>query len=120
MNRYVLPSLPPCLPPFPPTLLPSPLSFSPSLPPFLPPSLPPSLDSLLQQLYHIPELRAGLLGVDLAEEEEEEEGGEGGREGGRAMQRKDREVLFELQALFALLQTSEKKAADTLPFCQVR
>jgi len=58
--------------------------------------------------------------VDLAEEEEEEEGGEEGRKGGQERQRKDREVLFELQALFALLQTSEKKAADTLPFCQVR
>jgi len=55
--------------------------------------------------------------VDLAEEEEEEEEEE---EGGQERQRKDREVLFELQALFALLQTSEKKAVDTLPFCQVR
>ena len=118
MNRY---GSPPSLLPFFPSFLPFFQASLPSYhfpPPSFPPSLPPPDLSLLQQLYHIHDLRAGLLELDLAEEEKEE-GREGGKEGGQEKQRGDRKLLFELQALFALLQTSEMKAADTLPFCQV-
>ena len=75
------------------------------------------MNSLLQQLFHIPDFRHSLLSLEL-------EGG--GAESPAAAaaaataedEGKDKAVLFELQSLFALLQTSEKKAADTLPFCR--
>jgi len=59
------------------------------------------MNSLLQQLYHIPDFRRGLLAVDVKESTNLETS-----------------VLFQLQALFAFLQTSEKKYSDTLAFCK--
>ena len=86
------------------------------------------MNSFLQQLFHIPDFRRGLLTLELdgaakepppppplsspqgqqqqrGRKEEEKEGS-------------DKSLLLELQALFALLQTSERKSADTLAFCR--
>jgi len=75
------------------------------------------MNSLLQQLFHIPEFRHSLLSLEL-----EGDGAESPAAAAAAAtaedKGKDKAVLFELQSLFALLQTSEKKAADTLPFCR--
>jgi ubiquitin C-terminal hydrolase len=71
------------------------------------------MNSLLQQLFHIPGFRHGLLSLEL-----EGQGEKGAKEEEEEEEKGDKSVLFELQSLFALLQTSEKKAADTLAFCR--
>lgn len=93
------------------------------------------MNSLLQQLFHIPDFRHGLLTLELGEAEEgaapsvrrqqeeepsqaQERQGQGQGEGEAEEGKDDKSVLFELQSLFALLQTSEKKACDTLPLCR--
>lgn len=83
------------------------------------------MNSLLQQLFHIPDFRRALLTLELdgpapaataattepspPRPPPQQQQGNGDS---------DKSVLLELQALFALLQTSERKAADTLPFCR--
>lgn len=55
----------------------------------------------LQQLYHIPAFRDGLLHISQYSQQKEFE-----------------QVLFQLQVLFGYLRLSQKRYYDTLPFCQ--
>lgn len=57
------------------------------------------LNSFLQQLYHIPSFRSGLLAADDPSADPSDS------------------VLFQLQVLFGYIQISQKRYCDTRPFC---
>lgn len=57
------------------------------------------LNSFLQQLYHIPSFRVGLLSADDTSSDPSDS------------------VLFQLQTLFGYIQISQKRYCDTRPFC---
>lgn len=69
------------------------------------------MNSLLQQLYHVPKLSAGLLQIETSLQT--------GEDGAEAEEDDNQSVLFQLQVLFGYLKVSQKRYYDTLPFCKV-